>query len=171
MESIVGSYDQGYHDLPSKCVEILKSNPGSIARSWRQDDTLQWTSTLVAFKASLNGFVKGCRPILGLDGCFLKGKYGGVCLFVLSLDGNNGLFPIRVYMCRTECKESCLDFLTKIEPYLSAHPGKLTFISDRQKRLIDSVAEIFLHANHSLNVDPMSLSMNENINLNMKQFI
>ncbi|KAF6165474.1 hypothetical protein GIB67_028033 [Kingdonia uniflora] len=119
MESIVGSYDQGYHDLPSLCVEILKSNPGSIARTWRQDDTLQWT-----------------------------GKYGGVCLSVLSLDANNGLFPIGVYMCKTECKESWLDFLTKIEPYLSAYPGKLTFISNRQKGLIDSVAEIFPHANH-----------------------
>ncbi|KAF6160264.1 hypothetical protein GIB67_019033 [Kingdonia uniflora] len=116
MESIVGSYDQGYHDLPSLCVEILKSNPGSIARTWLQDETLQWTGTLVAFNASLNGFVKGCRPILGLDGCFLKGKYGGVCLSVLSLDANNGLFPIGVYMCRTECKEIWLDFLAKIEP-------------------------------------------------------
>ncbi|KAF6154743.1 hypothetical protein GIB67_032355 [Kingdonia uniflora] len=148
MESTVGSYDQGYHDLPSLCVEILKSNPGSIARTWRLDETLQWTGTLVAFKASLNGFVKGCRPILGLDGCFLKWKYGGVCLSVLSLDANNSLFPIGVYMCKTECKESWLDFLAKIEPYLSAHPKKLTFISDRQKRLIDSVAEIFPHANH-----------------------
>ncbi|KAF6172626.1 hypothetical protein GIB67_041949 [Kingdonia uniflora] len=98
--------------------------------------------------SSLNGFVKGCRPILGLDGCFLKGKYGGVCLSVLSVDANNGLFLIGVYMCRTECKDSWADFLTKVEPYLSAHPGKLTFISDRQKGLIDSVAEIFPHANH-----------------------
>ncbi|KAF6137338.1 hypothetical protein GIB67_036375 [Kingdonia uniflora] len=107
---------------------------------------MDWYS--VAFRASLNSFVKGCKPILGLDGCFLKGKYGGVCLSVLSLDANNGLFPIGVYMCRTECKDSWTDFLTKAEPYLSAHPGKLTFISDRQKGFIDSVAEIFPHANH-----------------------
>ncbi|KAF6133958.1 hypothetical protein GIB67_040722 [Kingdonia uniflora] len=116
MESIVGSYDQGYHDMPSLCVEILKSNPGSIARTWRQDDTLQWTGTLAAFKASLNGFVKGCKPILRLDGYFLKGRYGGVSLSVLSLDASNGLFPIGVYMYKTECKESWLDFLAKIEP-------------------------------------------------------
>ncbi|KAF6172509.1 hypothetical protein GIB67_007022 [Kingdonia uniflora] len=103
MESIVGSYDQGYHKLPSFCVEILKSNPGSIARTWRQDDTLQWTGTLVAFKASLNGFVKGFRPIMGTDGCFFKREIWS---------------------------------------------GKMTFISDRQKGLIDSVAEIFPHANH-----------------------
>ncbi|KAF6135354.1 hypothetical protein GIB67_027228 [Kingdonia uniflora] len=148
MESIVGSYDQGYNELPSLCVEILKSNPGSIARTWRQDDALQWTGTLVAFRASLNGFVKECRPILGLDGCFLKGEYRGVCLSVVSLDANNSLFPIGMYMCKTKCKDSWTDFLTKVEPYLSTHPGKLTFISDRQKGLIDSVAEIFPHANH-----------------------
>ncbi|KAF6136548.1 hypothetical protein GIB67_016004 [Kingdonia uniflora] len=92
------SQEKCYHDLPSLCVEILKSNPGSIARTWRQDDTLQWTGTLVAFKASLNGFVK-----------------------------------------RNECKDSWFDFLTKIEPYLSAHLEKLTFISDRQNGLIDLV--------------------------------
>ncbi|KAF6168594.1 hypothetical protein GIB67_005206, partial [Kingdonia uniflora] len=149
MESIVGSYDQSYNELPSLCVEILKSNPGSIARTWRQDDILQWTGTLVAFRVYLNGFVKRCRPILGLDGYFLKGKYGEVCLSVLSLDANNGLFPIGVYMCITKCKDSWTNFLTKVEPYLSAHPGKLAFISDRLKGLIDSVAEIFPHANHS----------------------
>ncbi|KAF6170394.1 hypothetical protein GIB67_014324 [Kingdonia uniflora] len=116
------------HGLPylhSLCVEILKSNPGSIARTWRQDDTLQWTDTLVAFKASLNGFVKGCRPILRLNYYFLKGKYGGVCLSVLSLDANNGLFPIGVYIYRNECKDSWFDFLTKIEPYLSSKPRKM----------------------------------------------
>ncbi|KAF6156980.1 hypothetical protein GIB67_039741 [Kingdonia uniflora] len=143
------SYDRGYNELPSLCVEILKSNPRSIVRTWRQDDTLQWTGTLVAFRASLNGFVKGCRPILGLVDYFLKGKYRGVCLSVLSLDANNGLFPIGLYMCRTECKDSWTDFLTKVESYLSVHPGKLTFISNRQKGFIDSVAEIFPHANHS----------------------
>ncbi|KAF6152573.1 hypothetical protein GIB67_013020 [Kingdonia uniflora] len=85
MESIVGSYDQGYNELPSLCVEILKSNPGSIARTWRQDDTLQWTGTLVAFRVSLNGFVKGCRPILGHDGCFLKGIMKGFAYLYLVL--------------------------------------------------------------------------------------
>ncbi|KAF6160574.1 hypothetical protein GIB67_019514, partial [Kingdonia uniflora] len=27
------------------------------------------------FKALLDGFVNGCKPVLGLDGCFLKGKF------------------------------------------------------------------------------------------------
>ncbi|KAF6134413.1 hypothetical protein GIB67_038152 [Kingdonia uniflora] len=40
------------------------------------------------------------RPVVGLDGCFLKGKYGRVCLSAIGLDGNNGLFSLGVYFCR-----------------------------------------------------------------------
>lgn len=41
-------------------------------------------------------------PIIGLDGSFLKGKYSGAILFDVSLDGNNVLFPIAIYICRGE---------------------------------------------------------------------
>ena len=38
----------------------------------------------IAFKALLDGFMNGCKPLIGLDGCFLKGKYGGL-FFLLFL--------------------------------------------------------------------------------------
>ena len=49
-------------------------------------------------KGSFVGFVNGCRPLVRLDGCFLKGKFGGVCLAACALDGNNGMFPIILYI-------------------------------------------------------------------------
>ncbi|KAF6164878.1 hypothetical protein GIB67_017081 [Kingdonia uniflora] len=51
---------------------------------------------------ALDGFTKGCRPIFGLDGCFLKGQYGGQCLSIISLDANNGIFPIAVFIYRNK---------------------------------------------------------------------
>ncbi|KAF6149592.1 hypothetical protein GIB67_011201 [Kingdonia uniflora] len=53
--------------------------------------------TCISCKDSIEGFKNGCRPVLGLDGCFLKEKYGGVCLSMNALDGNNGLFPVAVF--------------------------------------------------------------------------
>ncbi|KAF6163194.1 hypothetical protein GIB67_025058 [Kingdonia uniflora] len=100
MEKIVGSYDKGYALCPELCVEIQKSNPGSIVTCSREDGNLKFTDMCISFKASLDGFSKGCRPIFGLDGCFLKGKYGGQCLNIISLDANNGFFPIAVFICR-----------------------------------------------------------------------
>lgn len=35
------------------------------------------------------GFIKGCRSLLGLDGCHLKGPYDGQLLAVLAFDVND----------------------------------------------------------------------------------
>jgi len=43
------------------------------------------------FYVCLNAFKDSfivCRPIIGLDGCFLKGYYGGNILFVVGRDSN-----------------------------------------------------------------------------------
>ncbi|KAF6169679.1 hypothetical protein GIB67_004071 [Kingdonia uniflora] len=101
MEMIVGSYDEGYIIMPELAIQVLKANPGSITTCSLDLDTNQWKTTCIAYKASIDGFLNGCRPVLGLDGCFFKGKYGGVCLTIIGLDGNNGLFPIAICFCRS----------------------------------------------------------------------
>ncbi|KAF6145582.1 hypothetical protein GIB67_037615 [Kingdonia uniflora] len=148
MERIVGSYDERYFKMPSLTIEPLTANPGSIIGCSRDDATLQWTGTMVMFKASYDGWLRGYRPVLGLDGCFLKGKYGGVCLSIIGLDGNNGLFPVATYFCRSECYDTWNTFLQALQPWLDQHDAKLTFISDRQKGLIKAVADNFHHCNH-----------------------
>ncbi|TXG73517.1 hypothetical protein EZV62_002096 [Acer yangbiense] len=42
----------------------------------------------VSFEAQRKGFLKGCRPFLGLDGCHLKGPYGGILLSALRVFPN-----------------------------------------------------------------------------------
>ena len=39
-------------------------------------------------------FLGGCKPILRLDGCHLKGRFGGQILSTTARDGNNNIFPI-----------------------------------------------------------------------------
>ncbi|XP_074352824.1 uncharacterized protein LOC141691975 [Apium graveolens] len=41
-----------------------------------------------------NGFINGCRPLLGLDGCHLKGPYDGQLLAAVVTDANNGMYPL-----------------------------------------------------------------------------
>ncbi|KAF6166273.1 hypothetical protein GIB67_008701 [Kingdonia uniflora] len=147
-ERITRSFHDGYNRLPELTRQVLLSNFGSIATWSFQYDTKQWTDICLAFKASLDGFVNGCRPTLSLDGCFLKGKYGGHCLSIVALDGNNGLFLIAIYLCRSEHYETWHTFLTMLAPHLTRHQRKLTFISYRQKGLIKFIAKVFPHQNH-----------------------
>ncbi|KAF6142824.1 hypothetical protein GIB67_002688 [Kingdonia uniflora] len=148
MERIVGLYDEGYFKMPSFTIELLTANPRNIIGYSRDDASLQWTGNMVMFKASYDGWLRGCRPVLGLDGCFLKGKYRGVCLSIIGFDGNNGLFPVATYFCRSECYDTWNTFLQALQPLLDQHDAKLIFISDRQKGLIKAVADNFHHCNH-----------------------
>jgi hypothetical protein len=41
---------------------------------------LRFHKLYLSLAAMKKGFLEGCRPIVGLDGCFLKGPYKGTLL-------------------------------------------------------------------------------------------
>lgn len=65
----------------------------------------------VCFNACKVAFVRHCRPLIGLDGCFLKGKYGGQLLTAVGKDGNNQIIPIAFAIVEAEMKDSRTWFL------------------------------------------------------------
>ncbi|MCL7043979.1 hypothetical protein MKW94_007358 [Papaver nudicaule] len=137
-EKILGSYEEGYALLPALCDQIMGENGRNIV-SLRTDPTNdRFVSLCIAYRQCLDGFVLSCRPLLGLDGTHLQGKYGGVLLAITALDGNNGIVPIAIYVCQSDI----------VADELKQHPRALTFISDRQKGLIEGVSENFSDVNH-----------------------
>ncbi|CAL8093957.1 unnamed protein product [Prunus armeniaca] len=57
------------------------------------------------------GFIAEYRPIIGLDGCFLKGVYGGQFLAAVGIDANNEIWVIAYVVVESECKDSWFWFL------------------------------------------------------------
>lgn len=43
----------------------------------------------VCFKGLRDGWLSGCRPVIGLDGCFLNTIYKGEFLGAVGKDANN----------------------------------------------------------------------------------
>ena len=91
---------------------LLKYNNGSTVIV-KSDATLnplrpRFERMYYCLAACKGGFVKGCRPFFGLDGCHLKGKDGGQLLSVVSRDANDGLFPITMAWVEAETRESWL---------------------------------------------------------------
>ncbi|KAL2941354.1 hypothetical protein RDABS01_029704 [Bienertia sinuspersici] len=92
-------FDDSYSHLPQYCEVIKITNPGSIANcSWNSpqhpERPLAFTSIFISFRATMDGLFNGCRSLIGVDGCHLKGNYGGVLLSAIALDGNDELFPL-----------------------------------------------------------------------------
>ncbi|XP_027166420.1 uncharacterized protein LOC113766425 [Coffea eugenioides] len=80
-------------------------------------------------------FLAGCRSIIGLDGCFLKGPFGGQLLAALGRDGNDNMFPIAI----------AIELITHIG---RGNVGPYIFISDKQKGLVHAIEELFLGVEH-----------------------
>ena len=60
----------------------------------------------VRYNAQKVGFLIGCRALIGLDGCHLKGRFGGQLLSATRKDGNDNIFSIALVVVEQENKES-----------------------------------------------------------------
>ncbi|CAA0824763.1 Unknown protein, partial [Striga hermonthica] len=88
----------------------------------------------VGFSALRQGFLQGCRPIIGLDGAFLKTFLGGVLLCAVGKDGNNQIFPLAWAVVDSENESNWKWFLDILFQDLGISDGLgWTFISDQQK--------------------------------------
>uniref|UniRef100_A0A5B7ARQ4 SWIM-type domain-containing protein n=1 Tax=Davidia involucrata TaxID=16924 RepID=A0A5B7ARQ4_DAVIN len=154
LDEIEGRHGRSYKLLPIYANEIRKTNPGSLVKMDYDRPSLLVNPTFkrifIGFEALFNGFKAGCRPFIGIDGCHLKGPYGGVLLAAVSLDGNNGLFPIAFGVVESEGRDSWGFFLEHLNTIIGAHSYQVpwTFMSDQQKGLDRVIAEIFPEASH-----------------------
>lgn len=70
----------------------MRSNPDS--RAFYELDKSRLKRMFIAFGASLNGFILGCRKMLFVNGTHLGGLYKGIMFTVIALDADNHLFDI-----------------------------------------------------------------------------
>ncbi|KAL0391457.1 UNVERIFIED_CONTAM: hypothetical protein Slati_4530800 [Sesamum latifolium] len=119
LDQIHGEAKQQYHKLRKYCCFILEKNPGSAA------------------------------IIQCLDAYFLKGPFGGQLMAAIEKDGNNQMFPLAVVVVECECKDSWSWFLTLLSESLGiGDGGGWTFISDRQKALVETFHQLLPSAHH-----------------------
>lgn len=79
-------------------------------------------------------FLEGCRPIISLDGCFLKGLYGGQLLSAVGIDGNDNIYPFAWAVVAKENREYWQWFLELLAEDIGIHNShQWAFMTDRQK--------------------------------------
>ena len=65
----------------------------------------------VRFNAQKVGFLGGCRPIIGLDGCHIKHRFGGQILSTTAKDANDNIFTVVMAVVEQKIRESWIWFL------------------------------------------------------------
>ena len=85
------------------------------------------------------GFLGGYRPFVGLDGCHLKGRFGGQLLFAIAKDGNEDIFLVVMAVVEQENNDNWIWFLEQFADDIGKPKElDLVFISDRHKVLSSS---------------------------------
>jgi len=136
LELIHGAIDEQYAHLRNYAEELLRSNPGSSVLIKCKDSNAGpvFQRIYVCFYACKRAFATTCRPLIGLDGCFLKGRDGGHLLAAIGKDGNNQMLPIAFAVVEAETKDAWDWFLELLLGDLNGiSHKKWSFISDQQK--------------------------------------
>ncbi|TXG61099.1 hypothetical protein EZV62_012462 [Acer yangbiense] len=131
---------------------VRQRNPGSMTLLKTITPDLGAPSRFQRFFLSLqaqkDGYIFGCRPFIGLDGCHLKGKYPGVLLSAIAVDANSGVFPIAICICEGESKDSWGWFLQQLYCHIGLDDNRrVTFMSDCQKGVIDAIERFWPRSN------------------------
>lgn len=144
LKLIEGSVKEQYSRLWDYCEALRSTNPGSTIKmmcdSQQEGQNAQFQRLYVCMDACKKGFKAGCRRIIGLDGCFVKGPHRGQLLAAVGIDPNNAIYPIAFAVVESECFDSWdwfMGFL--IEDLEINNSNGFTFMSDRQKGLIEAV--------------------------------
>ncbi|XP_058784836.1 uncharacterized protein LOC131659698 [Vicia villosa] len=113
MELVQGAGIEQFSHLRSYGQEILKSNPNStvVIQCANSSGLHVFERIYICLESCKVAFAKTCRPLIGLDACFLKGDYGGQLMAAVGRDGNNQIFPIAYAVVEAETGDSWQWFL------------------------------------------------------------
>ncbi|XP_027933675.1 uncharacterized protein LOC114189166 [Vigna unguiculata] len=144
-DQVQGSFKEQFRRIYDYANELLKSNPGSTIKLKVEDVEGQATFNrfYTCLKACKDSFVS-CRPIIGLDGCSLKGRYGGELLTAVGRDGNDQMLPLCYALVEVENKETWTWFMELLIEDLGGPEvcQSITFMSDQQKGLMLAIQEM-----------------------------
>ena len=117
LDAFYGAFANEFYELEAYIDELLRSNPSfTVNVEICRDDLKEGKRIFVCLNAyKKKGWKAGCRPIIGLDGCFLKTKFKGELLVALRRDRNEQNFPIAWACVKSETKLNWVWFLTLLK--------------------------------------------------------
>ncbi|KAL5727577.1 hypothetical protein ACHQM5_000759 [Ranunculus cassubicifolius] len=136
-------------------AELKLSIPGTTVSIMVNRPTLEalghFQRMYVCFGPLKKCWREGCRPVIGVDGCFLKNYCKGELLTAIGRDGNNWMFPIAWAVVESETKDAWIWFLQQLSDDLFlGDGGGLTIISDQQKGLESAIELVLPRSEHRM---------------------
>jgi hypothetical protein len=132
LKQITGDELKEYDMLWDYAEETRTTNPGSSMFLTVKDG--KFDKLYISLDACKRGVLAACRPVICIDGCHLKTRYGGILLTAVGIDPNDFIFPIAIAVVEVEDKNTWKWFLNTLKEDLGIlNTAPWTLMSDRQK--------------------------------------
>jgi len=97
-DAVYGSWETNFRDLPRYLSTVRQLNPGTVVQwkfppGYAHSSRRPFKYVFWAFGPSIQAY-KECRPVLSVDGTFLRGAYKGKLLMAVAKTANNNILPI-----------------------------------------------------------------------------
>ena len=108
LEVVFGNHKEQYYKIYEYLNEIRKTNGGTTIICFLECKLFKkmYVCMYVCLQPMKDGFMAGCKRMICLDGCFLKGYYGGQLLVVARIDKNDCIYPLAYAVVESENYES-----------------------------------------------------------------
>ncbi|KAL5774309.1 hypothetical protein ACOSP7_011866 [Xanthoceras sorbifolium] len=143
-------HKESYNKLYKYGHVIIERNPGSCVKlsTIRYDPNTNvpahFNRFFLSFYAQKMGYLEGCRPFIGLDGCHLKGPYDGILLCAIGIDANCGVYPIALGVVEIESLDSWHWFIQLLYDHVGKHESRtVCFMTDRQKGIVPALDTVW----------------------------
>ncbi|XP_050205775.1 uncharacterized protein LOC126655583 [Mercurialis annua] len=145
LDTVRGIPRESYSVLPSFLHMVRQTNPGSVVDLIRSEGN-RFKYVFMALDASRKGWIY-CRPVIVVDGTFLKSNYGGTLLTASTQDGNGKIFPLAFCVVDSENNESWKYFFIKLKETFE-EKDNLCIVSDRHESISNAAGTVFPEARH-----------------------
>lgn len=134
---------------------ISTADSSIILEMTPSDASIKFHRLFISYTASIDGFVH-YRILLGLDGTHLTSKYGGILLAATDVNARGQLFPLAFAIVSAENDSNWDWFLKNLHSIVNDNLSTsiteiedITFLSDRQKGLLEGVGTWFPDSAHA----------------------
>ncbi|XP_050211779.1 uncharacterized protein LOC126661941 [Mercurialis annua] len=146
LELTRGNPAESYRLLPSYLHALKSTNPGSVAELETKEERFLYV--FISLNASIQGW-GFCKPVIVVDGTFLKAAYGGTLLTAATQDAANKIFPLAFCVVDSENDASWEWFFNKVRETFGLREG-MCIISDRHDSIKKAIEKVYPEAHHGI---------------------
>jgi zinc finger SWIM domain-containing protein 3 len=128
--------DESFKLLKDYMEKLEKENPGTYTSLEHEEDQKTFKRLFICPHATQVAF-KTCRPLIIVDACHLRSKYGGIIMSACAHDGTGKILPLALAIAEVENESNWTFFFRKLGAAIPCIKNRsITLMHDREKGLL-----------------------------------